>query len=81
MSTPEEDPRSAERLKRIEQLLEDLSAQLLTYGIGNRHDTSQNQSLIPRPSAEHPAARNGWQIDGDGRDSVLVGVHLVLVQS
>ncbi|KAH8654839.1 hypothetical protein BGZ61DRAFT_193461 [Ilyonectria robusta] len=71
VTAPEEDPRSAERLKRIEQMLEDLSAQLLTYGIGNRHDTSPDQSLIPRSSAEDPAARNSWQNDGDGRDSVL----------
>ncbi|EMT71745.1 hypothetical protein FOC4_g10010262 [Fusarium odoratissimum] len=58
---PEEDPRTLESLKRIEQMLERLTVKVFTDSPGTQHDASQNQFFVPQPLAECPIARDDWQ--------------------
>ncbi|EXK27748.1 hypothetical protein FOXG_10247 [Fusarium oxysporum f. sp. lycopersici 4287] len=58
---PEEDPRTLESLKRIEQMLERLTVKVFTDSPGTQHDASQSQFFVPQLLAECPIARDDWQ--------------------
>jgi hypothetical protein len=88
---PEEDPRTLESLKRIEQMLERLTVKVFTDSPGTQHDASQSQFFVPQPLAECPIAGDDWQdarvnvrrvpVPGVVTDTALVSGHLLQRQS
>ncbi|KAI8654085.1 hypothetical protein NCS56_01364900 [Fusarium sp. Ph1] len=64
-SKPEQDPKTAERLERIEQMLAKLTEKFLADSLRDKHDMSQSQLPVPKVSAEDRSARDGWQDIGD----------------
>ncbi|KAI8712615.1 hypothetical protein NCS52_01360100 [Fusarium sp. LHS14.1] len=64
-SKAEQDPKTAERLERIEQMLAKLTEKFLTGGLSDELDVPQSQLPVPKVSAEERSSRDDWQDVGD----------------
>ncbi|KAM0430075.1 hypothetical protein ACHAPT_006081 [Fusarium lateritium] len=58
---PEQDPKTAERLERIEQMLEKLTEKFLSDSLGDQRETPESRFSAPKPSAEDRSTRDDWQ--------------------
>ncbi|RSM19442.1 hypothetical protein CDV31_001602 [Fusarium ambrosium] len=64
-SKPEQDPKTVERLERIEQMLAKLTEKFLATDLRDEFDVSQGELPVSKASAEERSTRDDWQDIGD----------------
>ncbi|RFU27315.1 hypothetical protein B7463_g9035, partial [Scytalidium lignicola] len=65
--SPNEDPAMAERLRRVEQMLEEI-----TNGLGHRQNRSDSQSLPPQDMIEDQIVVEGGHVANDDENHILI---------